>query len=68
MFYVDATHIIQPDTRTPSERWLDNEMERRGANEQGAEPGVVLRAIALELREQLAANTTDEPRRSVGSI
>jgi hypothetical protein len=62
MHYVDATHIIQPDTRTPAERWLDTELERRGANEQGAEPGVLLRAIALELREQLTANTDAQGR------
>lgn len=40
MNYIDATNIIQPDTRTPAERWLDTELERRGAGEQGAEPGV----------------------------
>ena len=51
--HVDADELIKPDTRSPAERWLDAELERRGASEQGTEPGVVLRAIALDLREQL---------------
>lgn len=51
--YVDASDLIKPDTRDPHEQWLDAELDKRGANEQGAEPGVILRAIALELREKL---------------
>lgn len=50
--YVDASDLIQPDKRTPAERWLDAEMERRGANEQGAEANNVLRQIALEAIEK----------------
>jgi len=50
--YVDASNLIKPDTRTAAERWLDKELERRGANEQGAEAGVILRQIALELLER----------------
>lgn len=50
--YVDASDLIQPDKRTPAERWLDAEMERRGANEQGAEAINVLRQIALEAIEK----------------
>lgn len=46
--YVDASNLIKPDTRTAAERWLDKELERRGANEQGAEAGAILRQIALD--------------------
>lgn len=46
--YVDASDLIKPDTRTPTERWLDTELERRGASEQGAEAGHILREIALD--------------------
>ncbi len=70
MHYVNADDLIKPDTRSPAEKWLDAELERRGALEQGAEPGIALRAIALELREQIThlqppqgatMHTTQEP-------
>jgi hypothetical protein len=47
--YVDADDLIQPDNRSSAEKWLDAEIDRRWGNEQGAEPGIVLRAIALDL-------------------
>jgi hypothetical protein len=46
--------LMRKDTRTDSEKILDHMMEKRGANEQGAEPYVVLRQIALELLDQRA--------------
>lgn len=47
--YISADHLIKPDTRSAAEKWLDAEMERRGAHEQGAETSMLLRLIALEL-------------------
>jgi hypothetical protein len=46
--------LMRKDTRTDSEKILDRMMDERGANEQGAEPYVVLRQIALELLDQRA--------------
>ena len=52
--YVDADDLIQPDNRSTAEKWLDAEIDRRWGNEQGAEPGIVLRATEQNLRERLA--------------
>lgn len=64
--YVDASDIIQPDTRSDAQKWLDAEMDKRWANEQGAEPYPILEAIALEvieenhrLRAQIGQGVTD---------
>ena len=46
--------LLRKDTRTDSEKILDRMMDERGANEQGAEPHLVLRQIALELLDQRA--------------
>jgi hypothetical protein len=46
--------LMRKDTRTDSEKILDLMMDERGANEQGAEPYVVLRQIVLELLDQRA--------------
>ncbi len=50
----DTLALLCKDTRTDSEEILDLMMDERGANEQGAEPYVVLRQIALELLDQRA--------------
>lgn len=49
--YVDASDLIQPDNRSAAQKWLDAEMDKRWANEQGAEPFPILEAIALEIIE-----------------
>ena len=41
--------LLVPDTRTDAERKLDQMMTERGADQQGAEPSLILRQIALEL-------------------
>ena len=50
--YVDADDLIKPDTRTPAQKWLDAEMDKRGASEQGAEQYQILEAIALTVIEE----------------
>jgi len=52
MTYVDASDLFRKDERTPAEKWLDAEMDRRGANEMGADDTRILRQIAIELAEQ----------------
>ena len=41
--------LLRRDTRSPAEKKLDRMLEMRGAFEQGAEPYLVLRQIAIEL-------------------
>lgn len=43
--------LLVPDTRSAAERKLAAMMAERGADEQGAEPSLILRQIALELLE-----------------
>lgn len=50
--YVDASDLIQPDTRSDAQKWLEAEMDKRWANEQGAEPFPILEAIALHVIEE----------------
>lgn len=50
--HVDASDLIQPDTRSDAQKWLDAEMDKRWANEQGAEPFPILESIALEVIEE----------------
>lgn len=50
----DTLALLRKEIRTDSEKILDHMMDERGANEQGAEPYVVLRQIALELLDQRA--------------
>jgi len=50
----ESLKFMRPDVRTDSEKILDRMMDERGANEQGAEPYVVLRQIVLELLDQRA--------------
>lgn len=50
--YVDASDLIQPDTRSDAQKWLAAEMDKRWANEQGAEPFPILESIALEVIEE----------------
>ncbi len=45
----ESKALLQKDKRTPVEKTLDRMMDERGAWEQGAEPYLVLRQIALEL-------------------
>lgn len=45
----DTLALIRKDTRTEAEKYLDKMLDERGASEQGAEAGVILRQIALEL-------------------
>ncbi len=49
--YVEADDLIKLDTRTPAQKWLDAEMDKRWANEQGAEQYPILEAIALQVIE-----------------
>lgn len=51
MDYVNADDLIKPDTRTPAQKRLDAEMDKRLANEQGAEQYPILEAIALAVIE-----------------
>lgn len=53
MHYEDADDLIQTDNRTPAQKWLDAEIERRHGNEQGHEAAIY--EIALELRQELDA-------------
>lgn len=48
----ETLELLHIDTRTDSERILDRMMDERGANEQGAEPHLVLRQIALDLLDE----------------
>ena len=50
--YVDASDLIQPDTRSEAQKWLEAEMDKRWANEQGVRPFLILEAIALEVIEE----------------
>lgn len=45
----DTNALLRSDARTPEEKKLDRMLMERGAWEQGAEPFLVLRQIALEL-------------------
>ena len=47
--YSDKDYPFEPDTRTPAQKWLDKEMDKRWANEQGAEQYPILEAIALQV-------------------
>lgn len=49
--YVEADDLIKPETRSPAQKWLDAEIDKRWANEQGAEQYPILEAIALEVIE-----------------
>lgn len=51
MNYVNADDLIKPDTRTPAQKWLDAEMDKRHAQEQGAEQYPILKSIALTVIE-----------------
>lgn len=50
--YVDASDLIQPDTRSDAQKWLDAEMDKRWANEQGVRQFLILEAIALKVIEE----------------
>lgn len=50
--YVKADDLIKPDTRSPAQKWLDAEMDKRWANEQGAAQYPILEAIALGVIEE----------------
>lgn len=47
----DSLALVRKQSRTDAEKVLDLMMDERGANEQGAEPYVVLRQIAIEMIE-----------------
>ena len=49
--YADEDYPFEPDTRTPAQKWLDAEMDKRWAQEQGAEQYPTLEAIALQIIE-----------------
>lgn len=49
----DSAALLVPDTRTPAERTLDTLLDNAGYNEQGAEPVLVLRQVALKLVEKI---------------
>ena len=50
--YSDEDYPFEPDTRTPAQKWLDAEMDKRLAQEQGAEQYPILEAIALTVIEE----------------
>lgn len=50
--YSNEDYPFEPDTRSPAQKWLDAEMDKRWANEQGAEQYPILEAIALEIIEE----------------
>jgi len=53
--YVEAEDLIKPDTRSEAEKWLDAEMDKRWAHEQGADFEAILRAVALDLFTEASA-------------
>lgn len=48
----DTQKLLRRFPRTQSEKKLDQMLEERGAWEQGAEPFLILREIAIELLEK----------------
>lgn len=48
----DTLALIRRDQRSEAEKKLDAMLEERGASEQGAEPFLILRQIAIELLEK----------------
>lgn len=48
----ESAAVIQPDTRTETEKRLDAMLEARGANEQGVGSVAILRDIAVDLLGQ----------------
>lgn len=57
----ETNELIKPDTRTPYEQMLDQMLEIRGANEQGAEPYKILYRITVELLEAYYHGTEEQP-------
>jgi hypothetical protein len=53
--------LIKPDTRTPYAQMLDQMLEIRGANDQGAEPYKILYRITVELLEAYYHGTEEQP-------
>lgn len=53
--------LLTPDTRTPYAQMLDQMLEIRGANEQGAEPYKILYRITVELLEAYYHGTEEQP-------
>lgn len=53
--------LLTPDTRTPYAQMLDQMLEIRGANEQGAEPYKILYIITVELLEAYYHGTEEQP-------
>lgn len=53
--------LIKPDTRTPYAQMLDQMLEIRGANDQGAEPYKILYRITVELLEAYYHGTEAQP-------
>lgn len=49
----ESAALLVPDTRSPAERTLDTLLDDAYYNEQGAEPVLVLRRVALELLKEL---------------
>lgn len=49
--YSNEDYPFEPDTRSPAQKWLDAEMDKRNAQEQGAEQYPILEAIALQVIE-----------------
>lgn len=62
----ESAALLVPDTRTPAERTLDTLLDDAGYGEQGAEPVLVLRRVALKLVEQFLQPVAWQCR-SVGS-
>lgn len=55
----DTRALLRKDERTPAEKKLDRMLDERGAWEQGAEPFLILRQIALDLLAEQPAQQQD---------
>lgn len=53
--YSEEDYPFAPDTRSEAEKWLDAEMDKRWAYEQGADFEAILRAVALDLFTEASA-------------
>jgi hypothetical protein len=57
----ESAALIQQDTRTPYMKMLDQMMDVRGANEQGADVPKILYQIAVDLLAALYHDTEEQP-------
>jgi hypothetical protein len=57
----ESAALIQKDTRTPYMKMLDQMMDVRGANEQGADVPKILYQIAVDLLAAMYHDTEEQP-------